>query len=319
MGAVKREADSFLQKYEPLLELAKQELESKTEHKAMSEASYEFARTLLSDRNILVKIEPVNMEEGHTPDPLLYRWTVDTKDNVTLKKGEHQGTPGAKDWFTHNFLQGEDKSGFGLRVVTGQFLPTIKGDRKSVRGKGDLVIGKTAELMIAGSPYDHAYGLVELQTNEYPLKLGQNVLELTALFIISRFGQNVALLATDCNCKWELYFFFDARTIHRRAYKHGRKCWEDFKHLLDSIETRNIQEPPRKRGKQTLPSTAEVQESEQDLAGFEGDHEEDGKTKALERHAMLQNLANHLEGIYGERPSIPFWARAEATCPDYYL
>ena len=40
--------------------------------------------------------------------------------------------------------------------------------------------------------------------------------------------------------------------------------------------------------------------------------------KAVERHAALKNLANQLAKVYGERPVIPEWARAEITCPGYY-
>ena len=175
-------------------------------------------------------------------------------------------------------------------------------------------MGKAAELEIAASPYEQAYGLVELNTGEYPIKAAQNVLELASLATISRLGRSVALLATDCDAKWELCFFKDRSTIQRRAYKHGRKCWEDFKSFLDSAETRTI-EPPDSRYKPTLSHFEEA--DEQNLDGFEGT--EDGKRKAVERHAMLNNLATQLAEIYGERPVIPEWARSEAFCPDIYL
>jgi hypothetical protein len=57
-------------------------------------------------------------------------------------------------------------------------------------------------------------------------------------------------------------------------------------------------------------------DDEQNLVGFD---DGDGKTKALENHAMLNALANQLADIYGERPVIPEWARAENNCPDYYV
>lgn len=308
-----------LEQYKPALDFAQQQLEAKTEHKAMSVASYEFARLLLNGQGINVEVDTPNNEEGSTVDPSPYSWTVETTDNETYKKGEYQGTPGARDWFQQNFVG--DSGGFCLKVVTGEFLPTIRGNQRSTSGKGDVVIGKAAQLKIAVSPYEQAYGLVELKTDEYPIKRAQNVLEIASLSTISRLGKSVALLATDCNAKWELCYFKDARTIQRRAYEHGRKCWEDFKNLLDGAETRNIEEPPGSRYKQTLPTSLKGSDDEdQNLDGFlEGDGgEEDSKMKAIERHAMLNNLANHLAEIYGERPSIPEWARAEATCPDYY-
>ena len=41
--------------------------------------------------------------------------------------------------------------------------------------------------------------------------------------------------------------------------------------------------------------------------------------KAVERQAMLENMPNQLAEMYGERPVVPEWARAEATSPDYYV
>jgi hypothetical protein len=125
----------------------------------------------------------------------------------------------------------------------------------------------------------------------------------------------VSLLATDCGSKWQLYHFKDATTIYRRTYQHGRKCWEDFKELLDTAETRNVRLAKRKH---THTLTLENDDDQQDLGGFEGEYEDDGKTKALERQAMLESLASQLEKIYGEHTSVPYWARAEATCPNYY-
>lgn len=305
------------EEYKPALLFAKQQYEAKTEHKAMSVASYEFARLLLSGMNINVEIDTPNNEAGSTTDPSPYNWTVETKDNEIIKKGEHPGTPGARDWFLESFV--EENSEFCLKVVTGEFLPSMKANKRSTAGKGDLVIGKQHQLAISVSPYEQAYGLVELKTGEYPIKPSQNVLELASLATISRLGRSVALLATDCGAKWELCYFKDRGTIQRRAYAHGRKCWEDFKKLLDTGETR-VFEPPASRYKPTLPNFEEIHD--QNLDGFDyGDDdggEDGGKMKAVERHAMLENLANQLAEIYGERPVVPDWARAEATCPDYY-
>jgi hypothetical protein len=161
-----------------LAAFARESMEAKTEHKAMSEASEDFAKLLLGGRNITVEVGVPCTDEGNTADPAPYPWTVDTTDNITLKKGEHQGTPGAKDWFTQNFLQ---NSGYDLHVVTDEYLPTIKGDRKSARGKGDLAIGIARYMELVDSPYEQAYGLVELKTDQYGLKNGQNLLELVSL------------------------------------------------------------------------------------------------------------------------------------------
>ena len=152
-----------------------------------------------------------------------------------MKKGEHQETPGPRDWFLKIFMENSE---FSLQVVTGTYLPRMKANKRSTAGKGDLVIGKQDQLAFSIMPYEQAYGLVELKTGEYAMKPAQNVLELAALATISRLGRSVALLASDCGTKWELCYFKDKGTIQRRAYGHSQKCWEDFKRLLDEVETR---------------------------------------------------------------------------------
>lgn len=78
-------------------------------------------------------------------------------------------------------------------------------------------------------------GLVELETDKYPLKVGQNLLELLSLSTASTFKKAVVLLATDCNKKWELFFFSDGRTITSKVYDHGSKTWDDFFQLLNTM------------------------------------------------------------------------------------
>lgn len=301
-----------------MLEFAKQQLENKTEEKSMSKAGYSFARLLLNGIGIQVRVDSVNTEDGSSSEPTAYVWMVNTKDDDTVRPGEHFQTPGAKNWFMENFLAHEEA--YGLKVVTGHRLPDIRGNRKKARGKGDLVIGKKVELEATPDAYDFAMGLIELKQEIYPIKKAQNVLELASLCTISRFGRNCSLLATDCNTKWELYWFEDTKTIVRRVYRSGRKCWEDFKALLDVAETKVLTPPSKLRP--VLPNFEEaldVEEAEglndQDLDGFDAS---DSKMEALDRHAQLDALANYLGDLYGERPVIPAWARAERTCPDYY-
>ena len=113
-------------------------------------------------------------------------------------------------------------------MVTSLPLPLLKANNRSTIGKGDIVIGKKDNLEIAVTPYEQAHGLIELKTSESSINPAQNVLELAAFAKISRIRNNVALLASDCATKWELCYFKDEGTIQRRAYRHGRKCWEDF-------------------------------------------------------------------------------------------
>jgi hypothetical protein len=299
--------------FKQLTEFARQEMKAKTVNQHMSDASLGFAKDLLVGRNISVLVDEANTEVGLGKDPTPYCWTFLALDLVVKKKGEHDGTPGARDWFYEHFLLGTK---YNLKVVTGTSLPKIEGDQKSATGKADIQIGFQEQMELETSPFDQAHGLIELKTNVYPLKPGQNILELASLSTISRFGKGVALLATDCNEKWELCYFQDSKTIKRRAYRHGRKCVEDFKELLDSADGRPQEPPPSRRRKQNLPSMDEEGDGGQNLDGFD---DGDGKTKALENHVMLNALANQLADIYGERPVVPEWARAENTCPDYYV
>uniref|UniRef100_A0A7S3DUH0 Uncharacterized protein n=1 Tax=Entomoneis paludosa TaxID=265537 RepID=A0A7S3DUH0_9STRA len=220
-----------------------------------------------------------------------------------------------------NFLAHHDEI-LGLKVVTGHPLPVLKGNGKKSSGKGDLVIGKKLELEATNDAYDFALGLIELTQDIYPINKAQNVLELASVCTISKVGRNCALLATDCGTKWELYMFEDTKTIVRRVYRHGGKCWEDFKALLDQAETKTL-EPPSKitpvlpNFEMPVDDQGVEDLDEQNLEGFQvlGDT----KVAAVDRHAQLNELANWLEDLYGERPAIPEWARAERSCPNYYL
>ena len=126
----------------------------------------------------------------------------------------------------------------------------------------------------------------------------------------SSLKKGVALLATDCNTQWETFHFSDASKIKRNVYTHGRKAWEDFMLLIKSAEDRQC----------TVKLQLATLDEEQDLKGWEDDlsDRDQKKMKAVEDQAMLERMADHLGDVYGERPTIPWWARAEARVPDYY-
>ena len=303
--------------YQPVVDFAKQQMDKHTEGRAFSKAGYTWARLLLNERGIQVRTNEINLEDGQGSEPERFQWTVETKDNEVLRPGEHYKTKGAKDWFLQNFLLSDDI--FGLKIVTGSALPELRGHTKKANGKSDLVIGKKAELQIAADPYDFAFGLIELEHDVYDINKGQNVLELASLATISRVGKNCSLLATDCNTKWEIYWFEDERTIVRGVYRSGRKCFEDFRKLLMEAESRVLR-PPSKQSRLVLSNFEEHDEGdnpedEQNLDGFGAD---DPKIKALERQGQLNALADYLGDLYGVRPNVPSWAMAEDTCPDYY-
>ena len=153
---------------------------------------------------IVVKTENVNEDVVvKMAEPPGYSWQVTTTSGDTVKIYDYQGTPGARNWFHQHFLSGDDleKKGYTCEVVTGHLLPRLKAGGKGCSGKGDMVIGKKISMKFADTVYEQASGLIELKTDEYPIKVGQIILEVTALSRVSRFGRGVVLLASDCNAK----------------------------------------------------------------------------------------------------------------------
>jgi len=286
----------------------------------MSKASTQFAQDLVAGLGILVKLEDVNKEAGDIAEPPAYSWTRKTIDGDTVKIGEHQGTPGARNWFRANFLSRDlEKEGYVFTVVTGHYLPKLTAGGLAASGKGDMVIGNKTSMQYADSVYEQAAGLIELKTDEYPIKVGQMILELTAFSMISRFGRGVVLLASDCNTKWRLVWFQDYNTICRRNYVSCRKCWMDFQEMIKKAEERSAAMVPPKKKRLTVVKEDETEEIvDQDLGGF-SHFEDDAKQKAVENEAILHQLSNFLGSLYGERPVVPAWAQAKNVCPDYYM
>lgn len=302
-----------------LTAFVRKSMESQTEKKDMSEASSEFAQALLAGLGITVALcepETRNAEQAEAePDP--YSWKAQTTTGNQVKLGEPQGTDGARNWFHINFLANSEleRNGYAIKVATGALLPTLKAAGKEAKGKGDMVIGVEAWMNLADNVYEQTPGLIELKTDEYPIKVGQIILEITAFSRISRYGKGVALMASDCRTKWRLVWFHDYTTIYRKSYVSARRCWMDFVTLIKSAERRvNDMESPRKN---RLAAVNEDDTDEQDLDGFE--LENDKKQGAVDTEAMLHRLANHLGDLYGERPVVPDWARAATTCPSYYM
>ena len=168
----------------------------------------------------------------------------------------------------------------------------------------------------ADSVYEQAPGLIELKTDEYPIKVGQIILKLSAFSLVSRFGRDVVKLASDCNPKWRLAWFQDHKTICRRNYVSGRKCWLDFKEMLLNAEERCMMEPPQKKRLATFKNEDQGNATDEDqhLEGFE---ESDRKQKAVDNEAHLHQLANYLGDLYDERPVVPDWAKT--VVPNYHV
>jgi hypothetical protein len=159
-----------------------------------------------------------------------------------------------------------------------------------------------------GDVFVFVNGLIELKMDQCPLKTGQNLLELLALSLTSSFRTGVALLATDCNEKWEVFHYSDARTIKHRVYEHGRKAWEDFMQLIKS-------QSDRAGFGERLGAITESEE--QNVDGCDCTENEQKRMKATADEAMLQRMAQHLGEVYREDVTVSAWARAEARVPDY--
>ena len=290
-------------------ELLRNQNDDKTQNKDMSKASTDWVESILAAYHVKHhRMKQVVHSTGSFEDPQPFHWTVRTREGDTWDKGKQAGTQGAVEWLKENFLR--STSVYDFKEVTGAKLPKVHGNRKSATGTSDILIG-TATDINKGSTFDFARGLVELKTTRYPLKLGQHLWQLLSLSTASAFKKAVVLLATDCNTKWELFFFSDEFTITSKVYAHGSKAWDDFLQLLDSPNERNYTD--NKRLWISLPQVAD-----QDLAGFDMSDREKKKAKAEEDEMMLQRLADQLGEIYGERPTVPWWARANARVPDYY-
>ena len=293
-----------------LADFAQSEMDNRTENKPMSEASIEWAESILASYRVQHKTSTtVNTDAGSSDDPPRYEWTIQTNSGEVWSKSEHRGTPGALEWLKEHFL--DTNGAYELKVVTGASLPKVKGNRKSATGKADIAIGTKSDINY-GDTYTFVRGLIELKTDKSPLKTGQNLLELLALSTASSFERAVVLLATNCNDNWEVYHFASGTEVRRQIYKYGRKAWEDFIRLVDSVGDRNY--PDQFWGAIIIPSSI----SDQDLEGFPETDRDRKKAKAEEEEAMLERFADQLENIYGERPVVPSWARAHQRIPDYY-
>ena len=170
----------------------------------MSQASASWSEVILVIRHNW--LNKVVTGAGSVKDPPPHKWTVQTTEGETWNEGKYRGTPGALAWLKKSFMV--LTAPHELKVVTGANLPKVKGNCRSAKGKTNVSIGNANDIH-NGSTFDFAMGLVELKTNKYPLKVGQNLLvEPLSLSTTSTFKEAVILLATDCTTNWEFFFFW---------------------------------------------------------------------------------------------------------------
>jgi hypothetical protein len=158
----------------------------------------------------------------------------------------------------------------------------------------------------------YSVALVELKSGQSDLKQGQLLLQLVSLALISRIGQGVAVLGTDCATKWCLLHFSGYNTIVMQPYTHGKRCIADLKILL----AKGTERMQQNTAPEKFPSIMEVDD--------DVDVEEFGVKKtdrdiAIEREAKLRKLSSVLGALYGENLDVTTWAKASESCPSYYM
>jgi hypothetical protein len=115
--------------------------------------------------------------------------------------------------------------------------------------------------------------------------------------------------------KWEVYSLSRCKQFQRTAgYKDGKDACKDFMPLIKTVDDRKFETSK----KTPLGTVEEKQGCEQDLEGFEDPERDEKKAKALEHNDMLEGFPDYLRDIYGDRLTVPWWARAEERCPDYW-
>jgi hypothetical protein len=277
----------------------------------MSAASRTFYSPLLDELMIKYVVELLDQETGGGSALEPYAWG----ENET----EAEGQPGCQ-----KILEGEilpipfGNEYLGLFDARNLALPELTVGKQKSNGFSDLALSPTVSMTHAlTNAKDHALAytvaLVELKTGQAEQKLGQLLLQLVSLSMVSGTNQGVVVLGTDCATKWLLLHFSDFNKIIVQPYRHGKKCLADFKNLILARTARmekNVA-PPR------LVASSINADDETDLNMQDFGVEETLREKAIAREDKLRRLASTLGSIFGETPEVPSWAKASETCPSY--
>ena len=281
-----------------------------TVDRPMSEATVNFASSLLEDMKINVYVHKVNEDTGGG-ELQQYHWGE--------KESESEGQPGCQQ-----ILQGEmfplsvDDDELGMYDVRGRALPELNAGKRKSNGFSDIAVGPSEAMNFAVARardlvLSYAVALVELKTGKADLKPGQLLLQLVSLSLISGKGQGVVVMGTDCATKWHLLLFSGHNRIVVRPYSHGKKCVADFKALIVESTTRMKQNAAPEK----LASIVEGGDQDVDMTEF--GFQVTDRDEAIERENKLRKLAGALGSLFGENLDVPSWARASETCPSYYM
>jgi hypothetical protein len=225
------------------------------------------------------------------------------------------------------------KDPIGFKDVKGKLLHPLHANHKEASGKSDGCVASEKNIQLCErtgeSLYTYGMALIEVKKNRSQLKTTQMVLQLAAISLQSIYKQSAVLLGTDCNTRWYLLHFERPNIIKIQQYAHGRKCLNDFEHLLVTIKSRYDELHAVK----TKPQKSAYVD-EQDLTGFQGEaspttgcvpptgSSQKSIDEAVNNEAFLHRFASFLAESPlgdGERPTIPEWALAKRNVPSYYM
>jgi len=278
-----------------------------TVSEAMSKAGIDFARSLLQELNLNYTVCPVNETRDGALD--VYPWGE--------KESEEQGQPGCKAMLEKEVLPFEvdEDMPLGFFDVRNRALSELKGGKYKSNGFSDLALGHASSIEHAMQHNKdlvlcYADALVELKTDKSELKQGQLLLQLVSGSVLSNKKKGVVVLGTDCATKWRLLHFTDHNQISVQPYRHGKKCLEDFKKLVETGKERSKLVSPLL---QSIPEDAQLRLEEFGFVDTESD-------KAIDREDYLNKVANALGSVFreSEAPIVPQWARATSS-PEYYM
>lgn len=108
-------------------------------------------------------------------------------------------------------------------------------------------------------------------------------------------------------------FFSDGRTMTSTVCDHALKARDDFLQLLNSASDRDYLDDS------SVWFSSLPQVAEQNLEGLCMPDRDKKKAKAEEDEAMLEHFADRMADIYGECPTVPWWAHENAEIPDNYV
>ena len=248
----------------------------------VSEARLNFSLSLLADMKIKYVVQLVNTEAG---DGQIKKYPWGEKEHKA------DGQPGCQAILEEELLPlAINGKAFSLYDVQSCSLPELREGKQKSNGYSDLALGPKESMEYAVTHAKdlvlcYAEALEELKVAKREFKPGQMLLQLVSLTLISRRGQGVVVLGTDCVDKWRLLHFSEHSDIIIQPYTHGKRCIADFKVLIADSSTSMARNAARAK----LGPIAECNEEDIDMADFGVD--ETSRDQAIAWETRLRKLA----------------------------